>query len=58
MQNAPNHKNCVQQNANQQVHVNIKKEVVTCYSFFIKDPLITNLFIYNFYELVNKLQLL
>ncbi len=29
MQNALNNKNCVQKNANQQVHINTKKEVVT-----------------------------
>jgi hypothetical protein len=29
MQNAPNHKNCVQKNANQQVHVNTKIEIMT-----------------------------
>jgi hypothetical protein len=29
MQHAPSHKNCIQKNASQQVHVNTKREVTT-----------------------------
>ncbi len=34
MQNASNHKNYIQKNANQQVYVNTKRKIMTCYSLF------------------------
>ncbi len=33
--------NYVPKNENQQVHVNIKGNVTTCYSLFTKDPLLS-----------------
>jgi hypothetical protein len=53
MQNALNHKNYVQKNANQRVHDHMKREVMTCYSLFIENPFfIIILFIYNVMNLV------
>jgi hypothetical protein len=41
MKNAPNLKNFLQTNENQQFHVNTKKEVPTCYSLSIEDPFLS-----------------
>jgi hypothetical protein len=50
--NASNHKNCDKKNANHQVHVNITRKLMTCYSLFIEDPFLSLFFHYNFVNLV------